>query len=99
VIALTICTMFSGLSRSVSRVPGEPPRCVMPPATPCPLLSPARTTVVPVWLAVKWPTLMPGTSVIALFGPGTWAHESVAIPVTTAQMAAHTPLLVMSSLR
>ena len=60
-IALTLSTMLSGLRRSVSRVPGAPPRCETPPTA-----SPStRITVQPVGrsVSVKWPTLMPGTAV------------------------------------
>ncbi len=71
-----ISTMLSGRMRSVSRVSGEPPRVVTPPATPWPVGAPASTTVVPELAPVKWPTLMPGTSVIALFEPGVWAPPS-----------------------
>src|SRR4051794_33317303 len=59
--AFTLSTMFSGLSRSVSRVPGAPPRCDTPPTA-----SPStRITVQPVGrsLSVWWPTLMPSTAV------------------------------------
>jgi hypothetical protein len=48
-IALTLSTMLSGFSRSVSRVPGAPPRCDTPPTT-----SPsARMTVQPVGRSVS----------------------------------------------
>ena len=46
-IAFMVSTMLSGRMRSVSRVPGEPPRCVTPPATPWPVGLAASTTVVP----------------------------------------------------
>src|SRR5713226_8428666 len=51
-----------GLSRSVSRVPGAAPRTSTPATAP----SSVRITVQPVGLrvSVKWPTLMPATSVI-----------------------------------
>ena len=57
-IALTLSTMLSGSSRSVSRVPGAPPRCETPPTAPSPS---TRTTVQPVGRSVSvwWPTLMP----------------------------------------
>ena len=57
-IALTLSTMLSGLSRSVSRVPGAPPRCETPPGTPSPS---TRMTVQPVVPpgSVTLPTLMP----------------------------------------
>ena len=59
-IALTLSTMLSGLSRSVSRVPGAPPRCATPPAAPSP---PTRITVQPVVppASVWLPTLSPST--------------------------------------
>ena len=38
-IALTLSTMFAGSSRSVSRVPGAPPRCDTPPTAPSPSTS------------------------------------------------------------
>ena len=48
--ALTLSTMFDGSSRSVSRVPGAPPRCETPPAAP----SPSTTiTVQPVGRSVS----------------------------------------------
>src|SRR5271168_3295478 len=60
-IAWTCCTILMGLSRSVSRVPGAEPR------TSTPAVAPAshRMTVHPVGraLSVKWPTLIPPTSV------------------------------------
>ena len=61
--ALTLSTMFSDRSRSVSRVPGAPPRCDTPPTAPAPS---TITTVQPVGRPgiVYCPTLMPGTAVI-----------------------------------
>src|SRR5262249_48958583 len=59
--AFTLSTMFSGLRRSVSRVPGAPPRWLTPPTA-----SPStRITVQPVGrsASVWWPTLMPSTAV------------------------------------
>src|SRR3954462_14821855 len=58
--------MFSGLSRSVSRVPGAPPRWETPPGTPSPS---TRTTVQPVVPpgSVKLPTLRPSTAVNVAF--------------------------------
>src|SRR6185369_7090676 len=101
--ALTISTMFSGLSRSVSRVPGAPPRCVTLAPTPWPFVPSASTTVAPVESGtVKCPTRMPGTSVMALLGPGTWAAPGVVHPDTadrTDTTTAQRVLDFMSSLR
>src|SRR6185503_10089443 len=60
-IALTFCTWFTGLRRSVSRVPGAPPRTSTLATAPASV----RITVQPVGrsVRVKWPTLMPGTAV------------------------------------
>src|SRR3990170_5025126 len=62
----TACTSWirvPGRSRSVSRVPGAPPRTSTPPTAP----SSQRTTVQPgaARRFLQWPTLMPGTSVMA----------------------------------
>ena len=61
--ACTTSTAFSGESKSVSRVPGAAPRTSTPPTAPFGV----RITVQPVGrrVSVKWPTLMPGTSVMA----------------------------------
>src|SRR6185436_13695781 len=95
--------MFSGFSRSVSRVPGEPPRCVTLAPTPWPFVPSASTTVAPVESGtVKCPTRIPGTSVIALLGPGTWAAPGVVSPDTpdrTDTTTAQRVLDFMSSLR
>src|SRR5215470_7218663 len=58
--------MLSGLSRSVSLVPGAPPRCETPPGTPSPS---TRMTVQPVVPpgSVKLPTLIPSTAVSVVF--------------------------------
>ena len=48
--ALTLSTMFDGSSRSVSRVPGAPPRCDTPPTAPSPS---TRMTVQPVGRSVS----------------------------------------------
>ncbi len=62
-------TMFAGCSRSVSRVPGPPPRTSTAALVP----TGGMTTVVPVshprpvrWW---WPTAMPAMSVMSLRGP------------------------------
>src|SRR5688572_27635939 len=61
-MAWIFSTRFTGLSRSVSRVPGAPPRTSTPAAAPLR----QRSTVHPVraWSFCAWPTSMPGTSVI-----------------------------------
>src|SRR5262245_17545288 len=61
--------MLSGSSRSVSRVPGAPPRCETPPVAPSPS---TMTTVQPVGRSarVKWPTLRPSTAVSPVGGVG-----------------------------
>src|SRR5262245_15352895 len=59
-----IClTVLTGSSRSVSRVPGAAPRTSTPATAPSSVIM----TVQPVGLreSVKWPTLIPATSVIA----------------------------------
>src|SRR5688500_20332641 len=65
-MAWTRSTRFRGSSRSVSRVPGPPPRTSTPPTAPS---GGARTTVVPVSQPSStrsvWPTRIPATSVIA----------------------------------
>ena len=60
-IACAICTMLTGLSRSVSRVAGAAPRTSTPAVAP----ASARITVQPVGRSASvWcPTLMPGTAV------------------------------------
>src|SRR5437899_2602563 len=60
--------MFNGCSRSVSRVPGAPPRCETPPVAPGPS---TRITVHPVGrsASVWWPTLSPSTVVSVAFVP------------------------------
>src|SRR6266545_94897 len=60
-IAFTFCTWLTGLSRSVSRVPGAPPRTSTLATAPVSV----RITVHPVGrsVRVKWPTLIPGTAV------------------------------------
>src|SRR4249919_1142173 len=62
-------TMFAGCSRSVSRVPGPPPRTSTAAVVP----TGGTTTVVPVSQPrpVRWwcPTAMPATSVMSLRGP------------------------------
>src|SRR6185295_13749769 len=65
-IALTFCTWFTGLRRSVSRVPGAPPRTSTLATAPASV----RITVQPVGrsVRVKWPTLTPGTAVRVAFG-------------------------------
>src|SRR4051812_14542297 len=54
--------MFRGPSRSVSLVPGAPPRCETPPTAPSPSTS---TTVHPIGrsISVSWPTRRPVTVV------------------------------------
>src|SRR6186713_2791993 len=54
--------MLSGPNRSVSLVPGAPPRCETPPMAPSPSTS---TTVQPVGRSIRvwWPTLRPATVV------------------------------------
>ena len=68
-MASTSLTMFTGASRSVSRVPGPPPRTSTPPTVP----RGGTTTVVPVSQPRprRWwcPTAMPATSVMSLRGP------------------------------
>ena len=64
--AFTCSTTFRGSSRSVSRVPGPPPRTSTPPTAP----SPASTTVVPVsqpspsavWCPIRKPSIIPPLS-------------------------------------
>ena len=63
-------TRLTGLSVSMSRVPGPPPRTSTAPTVP----AGGSTTVVPVSqprpLRWKWPTFTPATSVMSLRGPG-----------------------------
>src|SRR5512136_1178733 len=61
--AWTFCTRCIGRSRSVSRVPGAPPRWSTPPTAPFT----HSTTVQPVRArsSPAWPTWIPGTSVMA----------------------------------
>src|SRR5262249_55417666 len=61
-IAFASCTSMPGRSRSVSRVPGAPPRTTPDPTVP----GGGRTTVQPVMPAasVQCPTRIPGTRVI-----------------------------------
>src|SRR5512139_1706105 len=61
-------TRFARPRTSVSRVPGAPPRA----STAAAMLVSQRMAVQPVALrrSVWWPTRMPGTSVMALRGPG-----------------------------
>src|SRR3990170_6153454 len=61
--ACTVCTRLTGSSRSVSRVPGAPPRTSTPPTAPLR----HRITVQPVRASAScaWPTSIPDTSVIA----------------------------------
>jgi hypothetical protein len=65
---VALATRFARPRTSVSRVPGAPPRG----STAAAVLVSQRMTVQPVALrlSVKWPTRMPGTSVMALRGPG-----------------------------
>ena len=67
VIALTICTLFTGLSTSVSRVPGAPPRTSTPPV----VSSFTMMAVQPVGrsVSVKCPTFTPSTAVIVMLPP------------------------------
>ena len=60
--ACTCSTLFSGDSRSVSRVPGAPPRTSTPATAP----APHSTTLQPVGRrgSVKWPTVRPAMSQI-----------------------------------
>src|SRR5262245_33850124 len=89
--------MFSEDKRSVSRVPGAPPRCDTPPTAPVPSTS---TTVQPVGrsASVKDPTLMPATAVMPLEfdgagaaapGPAArpWASNSTSVPSPRANAA------------
>ena len=68
--ASTAETRLRGSSRSVSRVPGPPPRTSTPPTVP----GGGTTTVTPVSQPgssrVVWPTRTPATSVMASWGPG-----------------------------
>ena len=65
-MAWTRSTRRIGSSRSVSRVPGDPPRTATPPTA----LSPHSTTVQPVAASasVQWPAAMPGTAVMVPAG-------------------------------
>src|SRR4029079_13974843 len=84
--ASTRSTRLRGSSRSVSRVPGAPPRTSTPATAPP---SGARTTVVPVSqpgsVRVACPTLIPPTSVREFVGPG---RTSVAAGVDDAEAVA-----------
>ena len=72
--AWTDCMEFEGLSRSVSRVPGPPPRTSTAPTAPegqATTVTPEETGFPASSRAGACPTAMPGTSARPLTRPGT----------------------------
>src|SRR5919106_1403082 len=72
--AFTSCTSMPGRSRSVSRVPGAPPRTSPDPTVP----GGQSTTVHPVRPtgSVQWPTRIPSTAVITRPAPGAVGQDA-----------------------
>ena len=94
-IALTIWTLFTGFSRSVSRVPGAPPRTSTPPVVP----SLKRIAVHPVGrsLSVTLPTLTPSTAVSVMLSAAGFANAA-AFGSAVAVDCAVRPLLAASAM-